>query len=126
MTLAGLEEFSAFFLTTCIDQVNFMSGLFEPQELLGRMEIWTAEEIRARRLLKGSWPLLREAVQAGEYPRGRAVELTSYEERQARTVLSKLLASGLLASDSERGSVRLGFPISVVERWFPRLYPSIG
>lgn len=126
LTLAGLEEFSEFFLTACIDQVAFMDSLFEPQELLGRIEIWTAEEIRARRLLKGSWPLLREAVQAGEYPRGRAVELTGYEERQARTVLSKLLGLGLLVSDTERGPVRLGFPIGVVERWCPRLYPSIG
>lgn len=126
LTLGGLEEFSAFFLTTCVDQVTFMDSLFEPQELLGRMEIWTTEEIRARRLLKGSWPLLREVVQAGEYPRGRAVELTGYEERQARTVLSRLLSLGLLVSDSDRGPVRLGFPIGVVERWFPRLYPSIG
>lgn len=126
LTLAGLEGFSEFFLRTCVDQVTFMDGLFEPQELLGRMEIWTEEEIRAKRLLKGSWPLLREAVQAGEYPRGRAVALTGYEERQARSVLGKLLSLGLLVSDSERGPVRLGFPIGVVERWFPRLYPGLG
>lgn len=124
LTLAGLEAFSAFFLSTCVDQVAFMDGLFEPQELLNRMEIWAAEETRAKRLLKGSWPLLREAVLAGELPRGRAVELTGYEERQARTVLSKLLSAGLLVSDSKRGPVRLGFPIGVVERWFPRLYPG--
>jgi hypothetical protein len=34
------------------------------------MEIWTEEETRAKRILKGSWPLLREAVIAGEFPRG--------------------------------------------------------
>ena len=125
LTLAGLEEFSAFFLKTCVDQVAFMDSLFEPQELLNRMEVWATEETRARRLLKGSWPLLREAVLAGEFSRGRAGDLTGYEERQARTVLSKLLSLGLLVADGERGPVRLGFPIGVVERWFPRLYPGM-
>ncbi|CAA2161115.1 hypothetical protein MBRA_06275 [Methylobacterium brachiatum] len=125
LTLAGLEEFSSFFLTTCIDQVAFMGRLFEPQELLGRMEIWAAEEVRLKRLPKGCWPLLREAVLAGEFARGRATELTAYEERQARTVLSKLMSRGLLVSNTDRGPVRLGFPVDVVERWFPRLYPSL-
>ncbi|MET3591743.1 Fic family protein [Mesorhizobium shonense] len=126
LTLSGLEEFCAFFLRTCIDQVTFMEGLFEPAELLGRIEVWVNEEIRAGRLLKGSWPLLREAVMAGEYPRGQAAALTGYQDRQARTVLSKLLAAGVLVSDTEKGPVRLGLPITVVERWFPRLYPGIG
>jgi Fic family protein len=126
LTLAGLEEFSSFFLTTCIDQVTFMGSLFEPQDLLGRMEIWATEEVRLKRLPKGSWPLLREAVLAGEFARGRATELTGYEERQARTVLSKLMSLGLLVSSSDRGPVRLGFPIDVIERWLPRLYPGLG
>lgn len=80
-----------------------MEGLFELQDLLTRIEIWTGEEIRAKRLMKGIWPLLREAVQAGEYARGRAVDLTGYEERQARNDLIKLLGRGLLTSESERG-----------------------
>ncbi len=126
LTLAGLEEFSAFFLESCVDQVTFMDTLFEPQELLNRIEIWATEEIRAKRLPKGSWPLLREAALAGEYPRGRATELTGYEERQARNVLSQLMGMDLLVSSTRRGSVRLGFPIGVVERWFPRLYPGLG
>lgn len=125
LTLAGLEAFSAFFLNACVDQVTFMDSLFEPQELLNRMEVWATEEVRAKRLPKGSWPLLREAVLAGEFPRGRAGDLTGYEERQARTVLGKLLDAGLLIAENHRGPVRLGFPVGVVERWFPRLYPGM-
>lgn len=126
LTMAGLERFCAFFLRTCVDQVTFMEGLFESSELLNRIEIWVNEEIRAGRLLKGSWPLLREAVIAGEFSRGQAATLTGYQDRQARTVLSKLLAAGVLVSDTDKGPVRLGLPISVVERWFPRLYPGLG
>ena len=61
---------------------------------------------------------------AGEVERGRAPELTGYQERAARIVISKLLDLGLLTSDSHRAKLRLGFPIDVVERWFPRLYPT--
>jgi Fic family protein len=62
LTEAGLIRFCEFFLSRCIDQVKFMESLLEPQDLLRRMEIWCEEEVRARRLMKGSWPLLREAV----------------------------------------------------------------
>jgi Fic family protein len=122
LTMAGLIDFCRFFLTTCVDQVDFMAGLLEPEELLRRMVIWTEEETRAKRLPKGSWPLLREAVMAGEYARGSAPALTGYEERQARTVLNALIEKGYLVSPTTRSPVKLGFPMAVVDRWFPRLY----
>ncbi len=123
LTNSGLEAFCLYFLKTCVDQVTFMESLLEPTELLRRIEIWAEEETRAKRLPKGSWPLLREAVLAGEFTRGKAEIITGYEERQARTVLKHLLDLGVLISDGQRGPVRLGFPISVVGRWLPRLYP---
>lgn len=126
LTMGGLEDFCTFFLRICVDQVNFMESLFEPAELLRRIEIWSTEEERAGRLPKGSWPLLREAVLSGEFARGQAAALTGYQDRQARTVLSKLLAMGLLVSGTDKGPVRLGLPMTVVERWFPRLYPGLG
>jgi Fic family protein len=124
LTQAGLAEFCRFFLAACIDQVTFMERLLEPAELLRRMKVWSEEETRAGRLPKNSWPLLREAVIAGEFARGRAAGLTGYEARQARTVLNRLIKSGYLVSETSRSSVRLGFPIEVVDRWFPRLYAA--
>ncbi len=122
LTQAGLNEFCRFFLATCADQVSFMESLLQPAELLRRIEIWCEEETRARRLPRGSWPLLRETAIAGEFARGRAAELTGYETRQARTVLSTLIDRALLTADGPRSPVRLGFPVSVIDRWFPSLY----
>jgi Fic family protein len=122
LTQAGLNEFSEFFLSTCVDQVAFMETLLEPTELLRRIEIWCEEEVRAKRLPKGSWPLLRESVIAGEFARGRAADLTGYETRQARTVLNTLINAGYLVAPTTRSKVRLGFPTSILERWLPRLY----
>ncbi len=124
LTQHGLNAFCSFFLSTCVDQVSFMERLLEPAELLRRIEIWCEEETRARRLPRGSWSLLREAVVGGEFSRGRAGEITAYETRQARTVLNTLIDRGYLASEGPRGAVRLGFPAEIIDRWFPRLYVS--
>ena len=123
LTESGLSRFCVFFLNSCLDQVKFMESLMDPHELLNRMSIWTEEEIRAKRLPKGSWPLLREAVLTGEFSRTQADSLTGYQERQARTVLAVLIDRGLLVSPTARSKVRLGFPMDVVERWLPKLYP---
>jgi hypothetical protein len=120
----SLVAFCRFFLERCLDQVSYMRSILEPAELLPRIEIYTEEEIRARRLPKGSFPLLREAVLSGQFERGKAGSLTGYRERMARVPLAKLIERGLLVSDGPKTPVRLGFPLNVVERWFPALYPE--
>lgn len=119
----GLRKFSLFFLGVCIDQVAFMESLLQPAELLRRMKLYVDDEVAAGRLPRGSFGLLREAFLVGDIERGRAAELTGYKERRGRQVLVRLLESGLLVSRGPRSPVRLGFPLDVIERWFPRLYP---
>lgn len=121
----ALIGFCKFFLEICIDQVEYMSSLLEPKEFLNRMTIYVEEEVRAGRMHKGSMPLLKEAFVFGEFDRGKAGDITNYQSRQASTVLSQLTSAGFLVSDTPRGPVRLGFPIGIVERWFPKLYPQV-
>ena len=120
---AQLEEFCAFFLRACIDQVAFMDSLLQPVEMLRRMKLYVDDEVAAGRLPARSMSLLREALLMGEFARGRAPETTGYQERRSRQILSALLKKKLLVSKGLRAPVRLGFPLDVVERWFPRLYP---
>lgn len=125
LTMVGLKNFCEFFLNVCIDQVEYMTSILEPKELLQRIEVYTQEETRANRLPHGTFALLREALFSGKFERGRAPLITGYQERQARSVLSQLLKIGLLIAESPKGVVRLGFPIEIVEHWFPRLYPVV-
>ncbi len=120
----ALVEFCVFFLQTCLDQIDFMESLLDFHTLSGRIRLYVEEEVAFKRLPKGSYALLREALLVGEFERGKAEELTGYKERMARSVLAALLKKGLLVADSPRSPVRLGFPIDVVERWFPLLYPA--
>jgi Fic family protein len=123
LSAGALERFCEFFLSTAIDQVEFMEGILRPGELLRRMKLYVDDEISANRLPPRSMSLLREAFIAGELERGRAPEITGYQERRGREILSELLSRGLLVSQGPRAPVRLGFPLDVVERWFPQLYP---
>ena len=85
-------------------------------------EGYVDDEVSVNRLPPGSILLLREAFIAGESERGRALEITRYQERRGREILSTLLTKSLLASKRPRATIGLGFPLDVVERWFPLLY----
>jgi Fic family protein len=124
LTERGLIEFCKFFLDRSVDQIRFMSDLLEPTTLLTRMEIHVEEEIRAKRLSRGSFAVLREAVMTGEVERAKIPSLTGYEERGARNVTSGLVERGMLIASSHRAPLRLAFPADVAERWFPSLYPA--
>lgn len=67
--------------------------------------------------------VLREALLSGELERGRVPTLIDTSERTARRVVAALVDKRLLVATSHKSPLRLGFPIDVVERWFPKLYP---
>ena len=124
LTQRGLIAFCKFFLDRSVDQIRFMSSLLEPATLLTRMEIHIEEEVRAKRLLRGSFAVLREAVMNGEVERSKIPALTGYEERSARNVTAGLVDQGMLLAATHRAPLRLAFPTDVAERWFPNLYPA--
>ncbi len=101
-----------------------MNNLLDFKVLSERIRIHVEEMIAMRDLPRGSYSLLREALLIGEFARGKAQEITGFKDRAAREVLYALVNKRLLVSDTPRGPVRLGFPIDVVERWFPLLYPD--
>jgi Fic family protein len=126
LSQGALIDFSRFFLMSCLDQVRYMRELLEPSELQRRMELYVRDEESAERLPKRSFAVLREALLSGELERGRVPGLIDVSERTARRVISALVDKRLLLSDSHKAPLRLGFPIDVVERWFPKLYPHTG
>ena len=123
LSLEELKAFCKFFLQVCIDQVDFMNKLLQPQEILRRIEIYVTDEVVAKRLPKGSFEMLRAAYYQGSFQRGQAREITGYEERRARETLATLLDRGLLITTGPRAPVSLGFSAEVLDRWLPNLYP---
>ena len=120
----NLAEFTKFFLTTCLDQVTFMEGLMQPDQLRARILLWAEEEIRLDRLPAKSGNILEAVLYRGELRRADAAGIVGTGERQARRVVSALLEQGVLVSESTRAPVRLAFPAALASRWMPGLFPE--
>ena len=82
-----------------------MRKLLQPGEIIRRIGLYVNDEVAARRLPKGSFEMLREAFYQGEVPRGRAPEITGYEERRARETVSALIEKGLLLAKGPRSTL---------------------
>lgn len=121
LSLRALTEFTQWFLKVCLDQVTFMSSLFELNNLARRLRIYVE---RSERLKPEAARLLEEALIRGEFDRGDAARITGLPERTARRVLNDVIAEGLLASATPKGPVSLRFPMAALETLFPRLYPE--
>jgi Fic family protein len=116
----ALVDFVTWFLRVSIDQVSFMSGLFELNNLSNRLRDFVAQ----RETLKPEAArLLDETLVRGETERGEASRITGLPERSARRVLNDLVKEGMLASATPKGPVSLRFPAHSLEMLFPRLYP---
>lgn len=120
----GLSSFCTYFLQTCIDQIEFMENLFDLKTFLLRLEQITENYRHQKKLLPGSFPVLRELYFIGEMERGRISSITGYKERQSRSILNNLIQEELVVSDTPKGKIRLNFPLKIVSDLFPQLYPT--
>jgi len=114
----ALEEYSTWFLKVCLDQVRFMTDLFDLDGLSDRLRKyadhkgWRSEAAT----------LLIEVLHRGEIARGDADAITGLGERTARTLLGDLLKDRILGSTSEKGPVSLRFPVDALDLLLPRLF----
>ena len=120
----ALAEFTQFFLRVCIDQVDFMESLVQPDLLRTRILLWAEEEIRLGHLPPKSGSILEAALYRGELPRGDADTIVGTGERQARRIVSALADKGVLTSETTRSPLRLVFPAHLASRWMPGLFPD--
>lgn len=121
----ALAAFTDFFLRVCIDQVDFMESLMQPERLRTRILLWAEEEIRLNNLPPRSTGVIEAILYRGELPRGDAPGVVGTGERHARRIVSALIERGVLASDSPRGSLRLVFPAALASRWMPGMFPEM-
>lgn len=115
-----LYEFCEYFIELAIDQVEFMSSLFDFKNLFARIKKYIEADTE---LKPASFTILKEVLLSGKLRRGDIPNLTVMPERTARRELKKLLDRGLLKSDTPKSAIKPAFPAEVLEFYFPRLYP---
>jgi Fic family protein len=122
LSLRALSDFTLWFLQVCLDQANFMSGLFELDTLARRLRACVE---RNEKLKPEAARLLEEALIRGEFDRGEASRITGLPERTARRVVNDIVEAGYLASTTPKGPLSLRFPLDALDVLFPRLFPEI-
>ena len=121
LSLHALTAFTQWFLSVCLDQINFMASLFDLENLGRRLQRYVE---RSDTLKPEAASLLQEALMRGQFERGRAPQITGLPERSARRVLNDAITEGLLASATPKGPVSLRFPAHALDSLLPRLYPQ--
>jgi Fic family protein len=119
-----LGEFCGFFLSTAVDQVEFMAELLALDGMLSRIAGYAERRESAKELPRGSTLVLREVFLRGEVPRGDVARIIGVSPRTAQKVTGDLIARRLVASSSPKGPLYLGFPADAAGEYFPNLYPA--
>lgn len=120
----SLASFTRFFLETCLDQVEFMEELVQPDRLRDRILLWVEEEIRADALPQKAGRILEAILYRGELPRGNVPDLLGASDRHSRRIVAALIERGVVVSESTRAPLRLAFPAKLASRWMPGLFPE--
>ena len=121
LSFAALVRFTEWFLDVCLDQVAFMSGLYDLPTLGQRLRRLVE---RHEELPPEAAPFLTAVLLRGEIARGEAASVMGLPERSARRVLARLVEEGLIGSATPKGPVALRFPQTTHDVLFPRLFPE--
>lgn len=122
----ALANFTRFFLETCIDQINFMEKLMQPDLLRTRILLWAREESQLGNLPPQSIQILEAILYRGEISRGEMSNILNITDRHARRLTSSLIKKGILISDSPKSPLKLAFPAVLASRWMPGLFPDFN
>lgn len=120
----ALVDFTRFFLKTCIDQVDFMEKLVQPERLRNRIRTWAEEEAGLKNISQRAGQLLEAVLYRGEVPRAEVAQILGLSVRYSRDPVADLLRLGVLVSEHTRAPLRLAFPASLASRWMPGLFPE--
>lgn len=119
-----LVSFTHFFLETCLDQVQFMEELVQPDRLRHRILRWVDDEIHNGTLSAKARVLLEAILYCSELRRGEVATLLGTGERQARRIVAALSERGVVTSASTRAPLRLALPAKLSPQWMPGLFPE--
>jgi Fic family protein len=117
----ALIDFITWFCRVSLDQLRFMSDLFDLDTLINRLHDYVINRLGGT---EDAFHIVREVFRRGEIPRGEVAHITGRSERTAREQLRHLIDAELLGSSTPKGPVSLRFSSVSAEDLFPRLFPA--
>lgn len=118
LSLDALTHYAYWFLSVCLDQVNFMADLLD----FGGMGNRLTHFAETQNFRTGGAELLRVVLIRGQVERGNVATILNVAPRTARAVIKELTDAGILGSDTPRSALELRFPSQTHEILFPNLF----
>lgn len=124
LSQAALHQFCEFFLTIALDQVHFMTGLFDLDPFLDRLTRFAIRWGDENKMPNTLAAALQEIALRGSMSRGEVGMRLGVSERTASRLIAALLAGRVVESDGHRDPLRLAFSTQTAGYYFPKLYPE--
>ncbi|NTV11239.1 MAG: Fic family protein [Zoogloea sp.] len=120
-----LRNWCDWFIGICEDQVAFMARMLDLDSMKTRIQALIAFRAAHDKGIRPEAVVpLYHLFLAGPTPRGEFQQMTGLGERTARSLLSRLIETGLVASDGHTAPVRFAFPLNALQFLLPELYPE--
>ncbi len=121
----SLSKWCDWFLNIANDQVSFMEKMLELTKMKNHIEaliiFWSSQDKLIRK--EAIMPLYHLYL-TGPLNRGDFLQMTGLGERNARSLLSRLIQIGLIKSKSHKSPVQFAFPLKALQFLLPNLYPE--
>lgn len=120
-----LGEWCDWFISVTEDQVSFMRRMLNLDEMKARIIalVTFRSQFDKGIRVEAALPLFHLFL-AGPTPRGEFQQMTGLRERTARSLLSRLLETGLVTSKGHTSPVQMAFPLDALQFLLPELYPE--
>ncbi len=119
-----LIDFCRFFIETCIDQVSYMESVIEPTRLRDHLRAFVGAEAAMGLLDERVSYLLDNLAFRGEVPKAEVPRILDLSPQQTHRLLTPLRNRGILVTQGHIQPWQLAFPLSQVERIFPKLFST--
>jgi Fic family protein len=118
-----LGSFCHYFLSCCVDQVEYMGGLLRTGGIESRLSRYLAGLIRDGTISSHAATVLEVILREGELKRAEVGEICGLQQRQATKVIKEVLSSGLarVTTDSSYGPLGLKLTTDLAVALFPGL-----
>ena len=120
-----LHEWCQWFIGIAHDQVSFMDKMLNLSEMRKNLEALISfrssqdKEVRREAIVP-----LYHLYLAGPTKRGDFLQMTGLGERTARSLLSRLLKTGVVTSANHKAPIQLAFSLDSLQFLLPNLYPE--
>lgn len=125
LTEEGLWRFCHYFLTVCNDQISFMRNMLDFDGIRSRIRALVVFRSETDKRIRREAELpLHYLFTSGPLTRAEFKQMTGLGDKVAQMLLSHLLKTGLVETDTPLGPVRIGLPLDTLQFYFPDMYPE--